>query len=128
MTGAPYCSDWRRCSAGPPWATAFKISLRYLRAEQLLLVASSVSTVALLVIMVVRGRAVELLNGGRHHWRRSLLLGALNPFAYYLVLFEAYRRLPAQEGQAINYTWAITMSLLAAPLSPAQYRQRFRKV
>jgi drug/metabolite transporter (DMT)-like permease len=96
-------------------ATAFKISLRHLSPEQLLLVASSVSTVALLVIMLVRGRAVELLNGGRHHWRRSLLLGALNPFAYYLVLFEAYRRLPAQEAQAINYTWAITMSLLAAP-------------
>lgn len=97
-------------------ATAFKISLRHLSPEQLLLLASSVSIVALLVIMLVRGRGVELLNSGRRHWRRSVLLGALNPFAYYLVLFEAYRRLPAQEAQAINYSWAITMSLLAAPL------------
>ena len=103
-------------------ATAFKISLRHLSPEQLLLLASSVSTVALLVIMLVRGRGVELLNSGRRHWRRSVLLGALNPFAYYLVLFEAYRRLPAQEAQAINYSWAITMSLLAVPLLGHRFR------
>jgi drug/metabolite transporter (DMT)-like permease len=97
-------------------ATAFKISLRRLGPEQLLLLASSVSTVVLLVIMLVRGRSADLVDSARQHWRRSLLLGAINPFAYYLVLFEAYRRLPAQEAQAINYTWAITMSLLAVPL------------
>jgi drug/metabolite transporter (DMT)-like permease len=105
-------------------ATAFKISLRHLSPEQLLLLASSVSTVALLVILLVRGKAVDLLNSGRRHWRRSVLLGALNPFAYYLVLFEAYRRLPAQEAQAINYTWAITMSVLAAPLLGHRLRMR----
>jgi drug/metabolite transporter (DMT)-like permease len=30
-------------------------------------------------------------------------------------LFEAYRLLPAQQAQAINYTWAIALSLLAVP-------------
>jgi len=42
--------------------------------------------------------------------------GGLNPFLYYLVLIRAYDLLRAQEAQAINYTWAITMSLLSIPL------------
>ncbi|MBU1610952.1 MAG: DMT family transporter, partial [Proteobacteria bacterium] len=35
---------------------------------------------------------------------------------YYLVLFGAYDRLPAQEAQPLNYTWAITLALLSVPL------------
>jgi drug/metabolite transporter (DMT)-like permease len=97
-------------------ATAFKIGLRHMSAAHLLLHASLVSTVVLLLILLARGRIGDLLTSGRAHWRRALVMGALNPFAYYLVLFEAYRRLPAQEAQAINYTWALTMTLLAAPL------------
>ena len=46
----------------------------------------------------------------------SLLVGWLNPGLYYLVLFAAYARLPAQEAMAINYSWGITLALLAAPL------------
>jgi len=41
--------------------------------------------------------------------------GLLNPFFYYLALFEAYAMLPAQQAQIINYTWAITLSLLSIP-------------
>jgi drug/metabolite transporter (DMT)-like permease len=44
------------------------------------------------------------------------MLGLLNPWAYYLVLFAAYERLPAHIAQPLNYTWAITMALLAVPL------------
>jgi drug/metabolite transporter (DMT)-like permease len=33
-----------------------------------------------------------------------------------VVLFAAYDRLPAQEAQPLNYTWAITLSLLSIPL------------
>ena len=36
--------------------------------------------------------------------------------AYYLILFAAYDRLPAHIAQPINYTWAITLALLAVPL------------
>jgi drug/metabolite transporter (DMT)-like permease len=32
------------------------------------------------------------------------------------VLFEAYDRLPAQEAQPLNYTWAFTLAILAVPL------------
>ena len=40
----------------------------------------------------------------------------MNPGLYYLVLFAAYDRLPAQEAMAINYSWGITLALTAAPL------------
>ncbi|MFT4635287.1 MAG: drug/metabolite transporter (DMT)-like permease [Arenicella sp.] len=40
----------------------------------------------------------------------------MNPTLYYLLLFSAYDALPAQEAQALNYTWAIVMTLLAVPL------------
>ena len=37
----------------------------------------------------------------------------LNPVFYYLILFEAYDRLPAQLAQPINITWTIVLSLMA---------------
>ena len=43
-------------------------------------------------------------------------LGLLNPFGYYLLLFEAYDRLPAQIAQPLNYLWAVTLALLAIPV------------
>ena len=43
-------------------------------------------------------------------------MGAINPFLYYLVLFKAYDLLPAQEAQAINYTWALMLTFLSVPL------------
>ena len=49
-------------------------------------------------------------------WARGVLFGAINPFAYYLVLLQAYDLLPAQQAQPLNYTWAITLSLLSVPL------------
>lgn len=41
------------------------------------------------------------------------MLGLINPFLYYLVLFKAYDLLPAQEAQAINYTWALMLAFLS---------------
>ncbi|MGL6072429.1 DMT family transporter [Craterilacuibacter sp.] len=105
-------------------ATAFKISLAHLSPAQLLLYACAASLLALLSILAVQHRLGELLPGLRLYWRRSLLLGAVNPFFYYLVLFQAYALLPAQEAQAINYTWALTMTLLSVPLLGQQLRRR----
>ncbi len=53
---------------------------------------------------------------GRRQWLGSAGLGFMNPFLYYVVLFSAYDLLPAQEAQPLNYTWAVTLSLLAVPL------------
>ncbi|AXK38249.1 DMT family transporter [Crenobacter cavernae] len=97
-------------------ATAFKISLKHLTPSQLVLYASTASFLILFTVLTVQGRLPELSVAFRRHWKRSLLLGAVNPFVYYLVLFRAYDLLPAQEAQAINYTWALTMTLMAIPL------------
>lgn len=97
-------------------ATAFKISLQHLSPAQLLLYASGFSLLSLLTILGWQHRLGELLPALCRHWRRSLLLGAVNPFVYYLILFQAYALLPAQEAQALNYTWALTMTLLAVPV------------
>ncbi|MEE9254570.1 MAG: DMT family transporter [Pseudomonadales bacterium] len=107
------------CAAVFLWstvATAFKLSLQWLTPIQLVLGASLVSLAFLTLWLLVNGRLRKALTVSRQHWLRSAVLGALNPFLYYLVLFEAYDRLPAQVAQPLNYTWAITMSLLAVPL------------
>ncbi|MEH6470133.1 MAG: DMT family transporter [Halopseudomonas sp.] len=97
-------------------ATAFKLSLQYLSPAQLVLCASVVSWLFLGGLLLKRGQLRRTLGLFRHHAKDSLLLGALNPTLYYLVLFQAYELLPAQEAQALNYTWALTLSLLAVPL------------
>ncbi len=97
-------------------ATAFKLSLRHLSPLVLLLWASGVSAATLVTLLAARRRLEALLAFSRRDWLRSALYGLLNPAAYYAVLFEAYRRLPAQEAQPLNYTWAITLSLLSVPL------------
>ena len=96
-------------------ATAFKLALTRLDVYQLLFWASLTSALVLLAVLAVRGRLGLLGAMTRRQWLRSALLGALNPFLYYCILFSAYARLPAQEAQALNYTWAITLTLLAIP-------------
>jgi drug/metabolite transporter (DMT)-like permease len=97
-------------------ATAFKLSLRHLEPVQLLLYANVTSILVLLALLAFRGDLRLIASTTRKQGLRSLGLGILNPFLYYLVLFEAYDRLPAQEAQPLNYTWAITLSLLSIPL------------
>jgi drug/metabolite transporter (DMT)-like permease len=97
-------------------ATAFKLSLQYLSPVQLLAWASIVSLLTLGVLLLATGRLTDVFRGTRRDYLRSLALGLVNPLCYYLVLFEAYDRLPAQEAQPLNYTWAFTLALLAVPL------------
>jgi len=97
-------------------ASAFKLSLRHMDPAQLLFYSSLASTACLGAILAVQGRLGLLVTMTRRQYVRSVLLGALNPFLYYLILFAAYDRLPAQLAQPINYTWAITLTLLSIPL------------
>ncbi len=97
-------------------ATAFKLSLVHLSPAQLLLVASLVSWLFLGAVLAFSGKWHLLWEGAPRDYLHSLALGCINPLLYYLVLFRAYDLLPAQEAQALNYTWALTMALLAAPL------------
>ena len=97
-------------------ASAFKVSLRYLAPAELLLYASITSCLVLFLIILMQGKARQIASLQGKDWLASLKFGFLNPFLYYLVLFQAYSLLPAQQAQAINYTWAITLSLLSIPL------------
>ena len=97
-------------------ATAFKLALRYLTPIELLLFSGSFSTILLGVILVAQGKLALVFRCTWREYLLSVLLGLLSPFLYYLILFKAYDLLPAQQAQPLNYTWAITLSLLAVPL------------
>jgi drug/metabolite transporter (DMT)-like permease len=97
-------------------ASAFKISLRYFDFVELLAYSSLVSTVLLAGIVLATGKIEEVVGCTWRQWAHSCLLGLLNPFLYYLVLFKAYELLPAQQAQPINYTWALVLPILSVPL------------
>lgn len=94
-------------------ATAFKLALQSLSVYQLLAVSCLTSTVVLFAILVLTGRLRTLFSQFCSLIKPSLILGWLNPFLYYLILFEAYDRLPAQVAQPINYTWVIVLILMS---------------
>ncbi len=102
-----------------PWstvATAFKLSLQYLNPIELLLYSCAFATLLLGIILTYQGKLRLILKCSRQEYILSILLGFMSPFLYYLILFKAYELLPAQQAQPLNYTWAITLSLLAVPL------------
>ncbi len=88
-------------------ATAFKISLEGMSFAQLLFYASLTSTVTLGIIAFKQNKIKSFFS------IKSVLLGLINPFLYYSLLFKAYSLLPAQEAQPLNYTWPIILSLFS---------------
>ncbi len=103
-------------------ATAFKLALRFLTPIELLLYSGSFSTLLLGAILLKQGKFMEAFHCSAREYLLSIFLGILSPFLYYLVLFKAYALLPAQQAQPLNYTWAITLSLLAVPLLKQKIR------
>lgn len=97
-------------------ASAFKLSLRSLSPAHLLLYANFFSVLLLGTILLFRGELGRALPQTRRELLLSTGFGLLNPFLYYLILFKAFDLLPAQEAQPLNYTWAITLAILAVPL------------
>ncbi|RKX76527.1 MAG: EamA/RhaT family transporter [Spirochaetes bacterium] len=96
-------------------ATAFKIALRYLDILHLLLISSVTSLLILLTILAARGKLSVIKKCTLSEYGRSALLGALNPFLYYIVLFKAYSLLPAQVAQPLNMIWPIVLVFLSVP-------------
>ena len=93
-------------------ATGFKLGLTTMSVLQLLFMGTAVSW---LVFLICAGwqRAFKIEPGDR---LLVVVFGLINPCIYYLILFSAYDLLPAYIAQPLNYTWAITLSLLAIPL------------
>ena len=97
-------------------ATAFSLSLQYLTPLQLVALATVTSWCFFAIRLSAPERWSALRVTSSKARATGLLVGWLNPGLYYLVLFAAYDRLPAQEAMAINYSWGITLALLAVPL------------
>ncbi len=95
-------------------ATAFKLSLEGMNFVQLLFFASLTSSVVLFFIALKNSKNEIALILKGENLKKNLLLGFINPFFYYMVLFKAYSLLPAQEAQALNYTWPITIAIFAS--------------
>ena len=87
--------------------------MQYLTPIELVLYASIFSTIILFIIIVYQRKVNDVKNHILKNYKKVFLLGLVNPFLYYLVLFKAYDLLPAQEAQAINYTWALMLAFLS---------------
>ncbi|MCP4156249.1 MAG: DMT family transporter [bacterium] len=97
-------------------ASAFKLALRYLQVPELLLYSTFFSALAVFFILAVQGKLSLLKNFTVKDYLYSALLGFLNPFLYYLVIFKAYNLLPAQIAQPLNMTWGIVLVLISIPI------------
>ena len=97
-------------------ATVFKITLNHTDPLSLVLYASISSTLVLFLHLLFTKKISLLKTVTKTTLIRSALLGLLNPFLYYIVLFKAYDLLPAQQAQPLNYMWPIMLVLLSAPL------------
>jgi len=94
-------------------ATAFKIALTYLDVFQLVFYACLTSALVLLFPVLIRWQVRALVKTFLEHWQITVIAGFLNPLFYYIILFAAYDRLPAQVAQPINYTWAIVLTFMS---------------
>ena len=98
-------------------ATAFKWALIYSSPMQLITTAATVSWLFFAVSLAIGGRLSRVIEVPRALLWRCLVLGLLYPALYYWILFQAYDLLPAQDAMAINYTWGLTLPLIAALFS-----------
>lgn len=96
--------------------TAFKITLKHLNYAELLLFSSMVSLLFLGILILFNKQTHQLKDTTGRQLAYSALLGFLNPFAYYLILFKAYSLLRAQEAVALNYIWPMMLVLLSVPV------------
>lgn len=102
-------------------STAFKLTLCFLTPLGLLFFASLAATIFLCLYLLLCKEKRARIQVGRQ-MLTSLKAGALNPFCYYLMLFNAYDRLPAQQAQVLNYTWAIVLPLMSLAVMKERLR------
>ena len=109
------------------WATvasSFKMAQLYFSQYEMLTIAVLTATVIFAVAVTIKGRWKDVHNLTRRDWFSLAILGIFNPTLYYLVLFSAYRFLPAQVAQPINYCWPIFLVILLAVVMHRPVRPR----
>jgi drug/metabolite transporter (DMT)-like permease len=92
--------------------TAFNLTLRFLETPVLLGIASVTALLILLIILLFQKK--ELFPSSGKSWLNSAIMGFFNPFMYYLILFNAYKILPAQEAMTLNYLWPVMLVIFMA--------------
>ncbi len=101
------------------WSTmssAFKLTLNHIAFDQLLFWSSLFAVFALGFLVLILTGYQKVLAQSKKEILLSAILGFLNPFAYYLVLFKAYELLQAQEAGVLNYSWPVILVILSVPL------------
>jgi drug/metabolite transporter (DMT)-like permease len=109
------------------WSTipsAFKISLRHMKVLPLLFYASLVSIIIFLLSLLFSKKLFLLKTFSKKDYLQSALLGFLNPFLYYCVIFKSYTLLPAQQANPLNFVWPITLVLLSIPILKQKIKAR----
>jgi drug/metabolite transporter (DMT)-like permease len=95
-------------------ATAFKLTLVGMNHIQLLFYSSLASAIVLFIIIKIKHTKEFKSVFKLEYLKSNLLLGFINPFLYYLVLFKAYSLIPAQEAMPLNYTWPIAIGIFSS--------------
>jgi drug/metabolite transporter (DMT)-like permease len=95
-------------------STAFKLTLNYLAFDSLLFYSVWFAVIVLGLIVIIQQKTKLLWQTSRIEFGRSAIMGFINPFGYYLVLFKAYELLQAQEAGVLNYTWPVVLVILSA--------------
>ena len=88
-------------------ATAFELALRSASPCMVVLISSAFS-----LAFLAAWNAMARTRPTRADLVSALPRGFLNPFVYYLVLLEAYDRLPAQVAMVVNYVWPVMLVLM----------------
>ncbi len=101
------------------WATAasaFKIALQDVNPSTLLFYSTLFSTLCLFTILCCQSKLKLLRKTDSKFVAKAALLGFLNPFLYYIILFKAYNILPGQIAMSLNYGWPLVLTLLSVPI------------
>ncbi len=97
-------------------ATAFKITLEYLEVIPLVFISSLTAMLITFLFLAVQKKLYLLRFYRKKDYWHSAVLGLLNPFLYYTILFKAYSLLPAQMAQPLNFIWPLMIVLLSIPI------------
>lgn len=101
------------------WSTvgsAFKLALREVDFFNLLFWSVLVSLLVFVVFISAKRQWSLIFKQNRREILSSALMGLINPFLYYFILFQAYDLLLAQEALTLNYLWPVVLVLLSIPV------------
>ncbi len=101
------------------WSTvgsAFKLALREVDFVNLLFWSVLISLLVFTVFVSFRKEWGLIRKQTIKDIVSSAILGFLNPFFYYFILFQAYDILLAQEALTLNYLWPVVLVLLSIPV------------